>query len=108
MEPRKTWDESPYLVGLVLFLFLLLGALGGCAGLTLEQQQTAAAGLKELLDKGVISLEQYRALLEALQGSGWTQFLELLATGASTLLASLWTVWKIRGGIRNRRGLPPQ
>jgi len=96
------------------FTFLALSgiaALAACAALSPEAQQGAIAGIEAAVQNGTLSREQADAAIEALSGGGFGHILDLVITGALTILtgipvgAGLITRW--RGPINARKGEVP-
>lgn len=90
-----------------LLLFVALLSLAACAGLSPQQQASALAAVEQMVATGVISREQADAMIQAITGDGWSQAIELVATGVLSVISSLTGVRLWRGSIVARKGEIP-
>lgn len=96
----------------ILWWLALLGVclvLAGC--MSAEGQQEAISALSKLRDQGTISQSQFEAGVQAVRGQGFGALGDILAdigeAGLAVVLSLLGVrVW--RGGIKTRKGEPPE
>ena len=94
-------------MGRYLLLCVGLLFLAACSALTPEQQQTAIAGIEQLVTTGALSRAQADAMIQALTGGGFDRFIELAASSLSTLVLGFFGIYKWRGPINARNGEVP-
>lgn len=90
---------------LVILVLVAATMLVSCTILGADERQQALSALAEMLAAGTITQSQYDALVAALSGGGWGEFLRIGGEVALGILGSLLGVRIWRGPIGARRGL---
>lgn len=80
----------------------LFGLTSCMSSMTPEQKAELAKQVADLVEKGIISTEQARLILE--DGAGWEDVLLQLGTAAASIIGSLLGVRFWRGSVNNRNG----